>query len=116
VRLVRATQTSAACPSQWDAYDESGNYWYLRYRHGVGEARRYDDPDWISSRARPLEVLTFEHGHPLDGVITLEEFALRAGFGLAAQLREVSFGEYLADGLHAAVREREERERRENDG
>lgn len=107
MRLVKATQTSLACPSQWDAYDEDGNYWYLRYRYGCGYARCYGsvenfdeltDEQWRN----PTEVLEFEHGHPLDGTITLDEFALRAGIALTSELRETSFNQYLANQLAEA--------------
>lgn len=103
MRLVRATQTSLACPSQWDAYDEDGNYWYLRYRHGVGEARRYVDPKWFEQPGitKPLETIVFEYGHPLAGDITLDEFALYAGFSLTPELRQVNYAQYLANALHA---------------
>jgi hypothetical protein len=107
VKLVRATQTSLACPSQWDAFDEDGNYWYLRYRHGVGYARCYgpdvtEFDDLTSEEWRhPREVLKFEYGHPLDGDITLDEFALRAGFSLAPELRQVDYTQYLSNSLHA---------------
>lgn len=104
MRLVSATQTSFACPSQWDAFDEDGNYWYLRYRYGTGEARCYgktksfdelSDEQWRN----PTQVLSFAHGHLLDGSITLDEFALRAGIGLTSELRETSFNQYLANQL-----------------
>jgi hypothetical protein len=36
VILVRAVQTCPAAPSQWDAWDLDGRYWYLRYRSGHG--------------------------------------------------------------------------------
>jgi hypothetical protein len=98
VRLVRATQTSVACPSQWDAYDEDGNYWYLRYRHGLGAAYRFLGPDW-EYYSQAIDEYRFAHGHDLDGYITLEEFALRAGFGLASELREVGFTQYMANEL-----------------
>lgn len=102
MRLVRATQTSAACPAQWDAYDEDGNYWYLRYRYGVGQACRLSGPDFNwDEYVYPRERLTFAHGRDLDGYITLDEFALRAGFTLAADLREVDFDQHMSNELHA---------------
>jgi hypothetical protein len=100
MRLVRATQTSIACPSQWDAYDEDGNYWYLRYRHGYGRAAQYPDADW-SFKSQAVDNYEFEHGDEYDGFITLEEFALRAGFGLTSELREVEFTQHMSNELSA---------------
>jgi hypothetical protein len=34
VNIERLEQTSFACPSQWDAWDENGTYYYIRYRWG----------------------------------------------------------------------------------
>lgn len=44
--LVRVVQTSSACPSQWDAWDADGNYYYLRYRHAHGTVERHSGPEW----------------------------------------------------------------------
>ena len=49
VTLVRAVQTCVACPSQWDAWDADGNYYYLRYRSGHGSVRRYRTENWTDS-------------------------------------------------------------------
>jgi hypothetical protein len=99
VKLVRATQTSMGCPSQWDAWDGDGNYYYLRYRHGCGQIRQYKTADWVDSDEDELitVVASFEYGDPLDGVINLDEFAVRAGIELADDLHETSFGDHLMD-------------------
>lgn len=101
ITLVRATQTSMACPSQWDAWDADGNYYYLRYRHGCGQIRHYRTADWIGvDEDQLIEVVAeFEFGHPLDGEISLEEFASHAGIALAPELHETSFGDHLRDEL-----------------
>lgn len=87
VTLVRAIQTSIACPSQWDAWDADGNYYYLRYRSGFGSIQRFDGPiddyppgEWGQHSGEVIA--TFEHGHPLDGWMTLDEFAVHAGINL----------------------------------
>lgn len=67
--LVRAVQTCHACPSQWDAWDADGRYWYLRYRSGRGTMAR----DYLS------DTLSFDTGDGLDGVINLGEFIERIG-------------------------------------
>ena len=86
VILVKAVQTCVACPSQWDAWDLDGNYWYLRYRHGRGTAERQPSPDlatWVNREPN----IRFEYGDGLSGCMDLEEFCERAGLNLA--LREV---------------------------
>ncbi|WUH94500.1 hypothetical protein OG900_33090 [Streptomyces sp. NBC_00433] len=70
--IARAVQTCAACPSQWDAWTEDGDYLYLRYRWGVGTAR-YGD----------ILVAQFDTDDPWGGVMGLDEFCARAGIILA---------------------------------
>lgn len=84
VVIVRAVQTCGACPAQWDAWDDQGRYWYLRYRYGRGSAEQYADEAWYEDRdAQPAAVAEFECGGSLDGSISLEEFAERAGMTLS---------------------------------
>jgi len=45
VVIVRAVQTCEACPSQWDTWDDSGQFWYLRYRFARGTAERQPSSD-----------------------------------------------------------------------
>jgi hypothetical protein len=101
VTLTRVTQTSLACPSQWDGWDEAGNYYYLRYRGGHGSVRQYATPGWADSDEDQLirHVAAFDHGHPLDGSITLAEFCERAGIALAQDLVRTGFGDHLRDEL-----------------
>lgn len=85
VTVVKAVQTCSACPAQWDAWDSLGRYWYLRYRHGYGEARQYPQGPgwWEAETVEPAtEVLSFEFGDSLDGYIELTEFAEKAGLRL----------------------------------
>jgi hypothetical protein len=99
VTLVRVTMTSIACPAQWDAWDEAGNYYYLRYRHGHGSIRQYRTADWTRSDEDELirDVASFDHGHPLDGSITLEDFARLAGITLAPGIACTGLGDWLRD-------------------
>lgn len=79
---VRAVQTCPGNPSQWDAWDDSGRYWYLRYRFARGTAERQPSPDTDGWTAREPEI-SFETGYgQYDGEIDLEEFAVRAGLEL----------------------------------
>lgn len=77
VILVRANQTCTACPSQWDARDADGRYWYLRFRHGRGTMGR----DYLS------DPLSFDvDGDGPDGEISLGEFTRRIGVTYAPDL------------------------------
>lgn len=75
ITLVRAVQTCEAFPSQWDAWDADGHYYYLRYRWGCGMMRR-DGPTGTA-------VAGFAHGDGLAGEIDLGSFARLAGVKLA---------------------------------
>jgi hypothetical protein len=99
--LVRTVQTSVACPSQWDAWDEEGRYYYLRYRSGCGQMRRYQTENWVNSDQDELidVVAEFRYGHPLDGLLSLQDFARFAGVKLAENLMETGFEDYLRDEL-----------------
>ncbi len=79
--IVRAVQTCHACPSQWDAWDEDGQYWYLRYRSGRGTAEKQPGSMEWSMKTEPE--FSFQYGDALDGIISLEEFCQRAGITLA---------------------------------
>lgn len=101
VTLVRAVQTCVACPSQWDAWDADGNYYYLRYRSGHGSARRYRTENWTDGNDDEYieTIADFTYGHPLDGLLTLEEFADLAGITLAPGLVHTGYGDHLRDEL-----------------
>lgn len=84
ITITRAVQTCWACPSQWDAWDAEGRYYYLRYRGGHGSATRYATEDfWKHPHDRGERIASFSYGHPLEGSITLEKFAELAGITLA---------------------------------
>jgi len=87
VTLTKAIQTCMACPSQWDAWDAEGYYYYLRYRSGHGSITRYGGPegqgrDDAWNNFEGVLISEFTYGHPLDGSMTLEEFAQHAGIEL----------------------------------
>ena len=89
--IDRAAQTCVACPSQWDAWDADGRYWYLRFRHGHGSMGRDYATDNLS-----FTVSYEETG--LDGAISLEDFCERIGVTLA-------LGATAPDTLEAPPRE-----------
>lgn len=81
--LRRTVQTCTACPSQWDAWDLDGHYWYLRYRHGRGTAERQPGPDWRTWTDRE-PAISFDGASAgmADGVIELEDFCQLAGLSI----------------------------------
>jgi hypothetical protein len=84
MRIVKAVRTSIAFPSQWDAWNDDGEYVYLRYRSGIGYAKIYSDEDWCDREVPEQGTLVadFQYGHPLDGFITLEDFCKHANIEL----------------------------------
>lgn len=117
IRIVRAVQTAMACPSQWDAWDTDGNYYYLRYRHGSGSVTQYQTENWTGAPWLPEDqidktvpgwaitantefvahITSFEYGHPLDGSIELPEFCELAGLELDPAAMVTGWGDHLAD-------------------
>ncbi len=96
--IVRVVQTSFACPSQWDAWTDTGQYLYLRYRHGIGTVEAFDDPDLLTG-ANNGPLIEFTHGNNLDGVIDLEQFVALAGLTLSegADTDETLFTPWLIE-------------------
>lgn len=88
VTLVDAVQTCTACPSQWDAWDATGQYYYLRYRSGRGTVETAASSTAYVAAGPISLVAEFMHGDGLDGEITLKEFAELAGLQLKLQPRD----------------------------
>lgn len=78
IRVVQAVRTCWACPSQWDALTDSGDYLHLRFRRGIGTADLY--PSGRGERVGiPVRVAEFDAAADgLDGVIDLADFCRRA--------------------------------------
>lgn len=88
--LKKVRQTCYACPSQWDAWDAEGNYYYLRFRGGVGSIDHYPSPDdetW--SESNRVHLGSFTTDNPLDGCITLQDFCKEMGIALDPDWRYV---------------------------
>lgn len=120
MKIVRAVQTAMACPSQWDAWDEEGNYYYLRFRHGIGQMRQYKTENWSEAPdKKPYKewipgvdniynmnteyiglVAEFEDDDEWAGLIELSEFCERAGVELDIAMY-TNYGEHLRDQLVA---------------
>lgn len=81
--IVLAVRTCEACPSQWDAWDEAGQYYYLRFRHARGTVERYPSPDTRTWPRDPTVLMAeFESPTGGGGYIELAEFAELAGITL----------------------------------
>jgi hypothetical protein len=118
ITLVKAVQTAMACPSQWDAWDAEGRYYYLRFRHGCGsvesaptkelwratcvelpvsEERPYGGYSWPGTDF--LHDHSFEFGNEYDGHISLELFCEKAGITLTPDCERTAYGRYLMNSL-----------------
>jgi hypothetical protein len=82
--LARVVQTCAACPSQWDAWDVDGDYWYLRYRHGRGTVERQPGPYPAEGWTLDEPNISFdgEAAGMADGWISFEDFCREAGLNV----------------------------------
>lgn len=87
--LARVVQTCSACPSQWNAWDAAGQYYYLRYRSGRGTVETAaSEEDYLDpGTPAPVLVANFNHGSPLDGEISLAAFLELAGMRLGEGAR-----------------------------
>jgi hypothetical protein len=118
ITIVKAVQTSMACPSQWDAWDEEGRYYYLRYRHGCGSVERAaSQEEWRKNcvlleptEEHPYGLYTwpgteflhehdFEEGNELDGSISLERFCELAKITLAPGASRTAFWRHVSNEL-----------------
>lgn len=79
--LVRAVQTCAGCPSQWDAWDATGQYYYLRFRSSHGTVTMAESAERYRTCGDPDVgiIASFVHGDGWCGVMGLEEFLAHAG-------------------------------------
>jgi hypothetical protein len=69
--LTRIIQTCRACPSQWDAWDADGQYYYLRYRFGHGTIDTARAPNDLHDAET---IAQFNYGGAYDGDIGIAEF------------------------------------------
>jgi hypothetical protein len=82
--LARIVQTCQSCPSQWNAWDASGQYYYLRYRCGRGTVETAASPeDYVNPDTWSTTVREFHHGDQLEGEIELDQFLELAQMRLA---------------------------------
>lgn len=118
ITIVRTVQTSIACPAQWDMWDDEGNYYYARFRHGSASVIQYEDENWIEAGWKPdpedgdmtgwayrgnVKFTGFVAGFTGEdewrGWISLEEFCERAGLTLAPDAERSGFGDHVMSKL-----------------
>ncbi|PZP48572.1 MAG: hypothetical protein DI601_00350 [Azospirillum brasilense] len=93
ITLVHIRQTCVACPSQWDALSDHGDFIYIRYRSGylgwgIGSSPDAAAENWASCRDTDDIQLSEDH---LDGVIDLRDACEALGFSIApdAEIHEI---------------------------
>jgi hypothetical protein len=86
VKLVEVVQICYIFPSAWTAKTDTGMMLYLKYRRGVATVWRED-----ASGSGPLNRVTY--GHPLESLITLEQFCEITGLELADDVDRVDLGD-----------------------
>ena len=65
-------QTCNACPSQWDAWDAEGNYYYIRYRWGTLLVEKaISESAWMAGDERLAYETTI--GDALDGTLETKD-------------------------------------------
>ncbi|WP_236652271.1 hypothetical protein [Streptacidiphilus neutrinimicus] len=83
VVLARVVQTSASHPSQWNAWTTSGQYLYLRYRHGEGSVEQHPSQDVETWDGEDSRLWTLWDDGTGSGIIELAAFLTMAGLQLA---------------------------------
>jgi len=82
VKIVKAVLTCSACPTQWNAWDSEGRYWYLRYRFGKGSAVHSESEDTLTVAELNSPEFYFDTGDKWDGSTDLPTFCRLAGIEL----------------------------------
>ena len=76
VLIKRIVKTCSACPSQWDAWDVSGEYYYIRYRWGCLTVNKHETNGML--------IYDSEVGEYLGGWMNLEEMLECTGMKLSS--------------------------------
>lgn len=98
--LVKAVQTCLACPSQWDAWDADGTYYYLRHRNGRGSVDSFADPNpetWGAGQLGEIAHFRGEYDWTADhtDMDELAWFCGEAGLTLADDFQLVTYQKYI---------------------
>lgn len=107
ITIVRAVQTSMGCPSQWNAWDENGQYYYLRYRRAHGTVHAFPDEDYTTWQWDDWHnpVACFDHGDPMQGIISFDRFCRLAGLTIAPMIEYECFGRYFNGQIEDILKE-----------
>ncbi|MDX2802731.1 hypothetical protein PV365_45280, partial [Streptomyces scabiei] len=56
IRIAKVIQTTDCVPVQWNAWTDTGQYLYMRYRQGRGSVTAHPNPDYLKwdPTVRPL--------------------------------------------------------------
>ena len=68
IKINRLEMTCGACPSQWDAYTNSGDYIYIRYRFGS-----------LTVSYNNKQIFQKNIGDSLDGCMSTSEMLMYTG-------------------------------------
>lgn len=72
VTISRIERTCYACPAQWDAWTDEGDYVYIRYRWGwLSVEISGDEREWEEDKHTIL--LEGEFGHQMSGFMSYDE-------------------------------------------
>ncbi|MFF7994828.1 hypothetical protein ACFZDG_34285 [Kitasatospora xanthocidica] len=83
VTIARVVQTCGSCPSQWDAWTTTGQYLYLRYRHGEGSVEQHPNESIGTWDGEESSLWTRWDDGTDGGSIALTDFLSMAGLRLA---------------------------------
>jgi len=72
IKVTSITQTSGACPSQWEGITEDGRPIYVRYRWGYLSIRLGGKDGNIRDAVSGKEIIGKQIGGPWDGVLSYE--------------------------------------------
>lgn len=78
IHITKIERTGIACPSQWDAWTEDGQYVYIRYRWGNFSITTCDNEDSYFIDGRCVEICNWEGGDAMDGFMTNDEMVERS--------------------------------------
>ncbi|MDT0394486.1 MULTISPECIES: hypothetical protein [Streptomyces] len=80
--IARVVQTCGGSPSQWDAWTTTGQYLYLRYRHGEGTVEQHPSEYVDTWDGEESGLWTSWRDGTADGRIDLADFLALAGLRL----------------------------------
>lgn len=82
IELVDIRKTCRACPSQWDAWDEEGQRYYIRYRFGKLTVDKVPEDIDVSDFGQWENILDISYGGEWDGTMSTNTMLVRTGLTL----------------------------------